>query len=241
MTRFLVIVLVGGVFPEGSFNSQDRIWVFNYDGNIDQVGVQYTIGEWMHIAMVHNGGIMNVYKNGALVGSVNSGTTQSPDTGAIPVLYIGGMIVGPNNWLYEGDIDELRLYTTALSQTEIQNTMFDELVGNETGLAAYYTMNALNGNTLPDDQVANLHDGTLNGGTIPLPPYLVISSAFDKPVASDLTVVTNEDTPISITLTGLDKQNDPLTYNLFSLAVTGCFKRNSPKLNLYAEFKREWS
>ncbi|MAT41681.1 MAG: hypothetical protein CL609_05015 [Anaerolineaceae bacterium] len=217
-------------FSRGILNSQDRIWLFNYDGNIDQIGVQYTIGEWMHIAFVHSGGVLYAYKNGVLVGSVNSGTTQSPDTGAIPVLYIGGMIVGPNNWLYEGDIDELRLYTTALTQTEIQNTMFDELVGNETGLAAYYTMNALNGNTLPDDQVDSLHDGTLNGDSVPLAPYLVTSAAFDKPVVSDLSVVTNEDTPVWLTLPGLDKQNEPLTYNYSPTLSLGVLSGTAPNL-----------
>jgi hypothetical protein len=215
----------------GISNGLDRIWIWNKDisGN-DIISLSYSTDEWIHIAMVHENGVLYAYKNGVLVGSTLSGTTQLPNTGAIPVLNIGGMIVGSSYWMFEGDIDEVRLYTTALTQTEIRNTMFDVLVGNETGLAAYYSMNALNGNTLPDDQVANLHDGTLQGA--PALPYLVMSAAFDKPVASDLNVVTNEDTPVSFTLPGFDKQSDPLnlTYNYSPSLALGILSGTAPNL-----------
>lgn len=230
----------------GILNGLDRIWVFNYDANIDYIGVQYTAGEWIHLSMVHSGGVMTVYKNGQLVGSVNSGTTASPDTGAIPTLHIGGMIVGSRNWLFEGDIDEVRLYNTALTQSEIQNSMFTELVGNEPGLAAYYTMNVLNGNSLPDDRVDALgdpvtdpHNGTLFGSGTAAPPYITASTAFDKPVTMDQSVTTNEDTAVVINLFGSDPQDDILTYSIVTppangvLSGTGPSRTYTPNLNYF--------
>ncbi len=42
----------------GIINGQDRIWVFNWDGTPDRVGATYTPGEWVHITLVHGGGIL---------------------------------------------------------------------------------------------------------------------------------------------------------------------------------------
>ncbi len=204
----------------GIVNGEDRIWVWNFDGNTDYVGVKYSVNEWVQIALVHNGGLLSVYKNGQLGGTVNSGTTDQPNTGGLPNLQIGGVIVGTTNyWAYEGDIDEVRIYNTALSPVEIQNTLFDELVGNETGLVAYYPMNILDSGKLPDqrvdalgDPVLDPHDGTLFGTTLPPVPFLTSSSAFDKPLTMDQRLTTNEDTSKTIVLFGADKQNDPLTF-----------------------------
>jgi len=48
----------------GIVNGQDRIWINNWDGNLDYVGITYTVGEWVHIAMVHSNGVLRAYKNG---------------------------------------------------------------------------------------------------------------------------------------------------------------------------------
>jgi hypothetical protein len=172
----------------GIVGGQDRIWIFNWDGSsgsaIDQIGVPYTAGEWIHIAMVHDGGILKAYKNGELVGSVASGTTQQPNTGALPVLYLGGIIVTPSrNYTFQGQIDEVRLWNVARSETEINADMQQLLTGSEIGLAAYYQMSDGSGLTLTDDSVNNWNGALLDGdaGVPPngLPPQWVDSGAFD--------------------------------------------------------------
>ena len=51
-----------------------------------------------------------------------------------------------------------------------------------------------------------------------------IKPVSDPPVADDQTVTTNEDTPLTIKLTGRDIENDPLTYLVKSLPSNGKLK-----------------
>ncbi|MGD8634627.1 MAG: hypothetical protein PVF85_13720, partial [Anaerolineales bacterium] len=65
------------------FNGDDRIWVWNVDANgLDIIGVEYTPGVWIQIALVHRAGILSVYKNANLIGSVSSGETYLPSPNA---------------------------------------------------------------------------------------------------------------------------------------------------------------
>ncbi len=218
----------------GNINGEDRLWIWNYDTDVDSVSIRYTAGEWVHITLVHDGGVLSAYKNGQFVGSVNSGTTTQPFTGGLPVLEIGGVFIDISDaWLFEGEIDEVRLYNRALTQTEIQNTMFEPLVGNESGLTAYYTMNTLDGGFLPDELVDEIGDPVLNpnNGILygePQLPYLLSSTAFDKPVTSDQTLSTNEDTSIPVSLVAVDKQGDPLTYEIVSGPAHGILSGSAP-------------
>ncbi|EDN70577.1 conserved hypothetical protein [Beggiatoa sp. PS] len=59
--------------------------------------------------------------------------------------------------LFEGQIDEVRIWNTARTQAEIQANMNITLQGNESGLVAYYPFDAL----LTSDQTSNTNDGTL--------------------------------------------------------------------------------
>jgi hypothetical protein len=170
----------------GILGGQDRIWFYNWDGNMDQIGIPYTPGEWVHIAWVHNGGVLRAYKNGVLAASVSSGTTLQPSTGALPVIYLGGVIFNASRiYTFQGQIDEVRLWNVARSSAEINATMRSLLSGSETGLAAYYQMSDGAGLVLTDDSV-DIYDwnGTLLdwGPGVPpngFPPQWVTSTAFD--------------------------------------------------------------
>jgi hypothetical protein len=167
----------------GVINGEDRIWLFNYDGNSDRVGVTYTPDEWIHIVYVHENGVLRAYKNGVEVGSVASGTTQQPP--AYPVLHIGGIIINSSrNFTFLGEIDEVRIWNVARTATEIQENIRRELSGSESGLAAYYKMSDGEGTSLTDDSIydwtGTLYDG---GWTVPpdgSPPQWVLSEAFGE-------------------------------------------------------------
>ncbi|CCG52403.1 Protein of unknown function precursor; putative adhesin [Flavobacterium indicum GPTSA100-9 = DSM 17447] len=77
---------------------------------------------------------------------------------------------------FRGDIDDVRVWNIALTQTEIMNSMNCELQGNETGLALYYKFNQgvdqANNTTITNslDATTNNNNGiltnfTLNGTT----------------------------------------------------------------------------
>ena len=97
--------------------------------------------DWHHIAVVKNTNLANnleIYVDGALgaTGTVNLNITSEN-------LLIGGRSY--NNLapfeLYEGNLDEVRIWNTARTATEINATKDCELLGNESGLLAYYTFN----------------------------------------------------------------------------------------------------
>ena len=169
----------------GVINGVDRIWVWNYDGSAgtttDLIGIEYTPEEWVHISLVHGGGRLKAYKNGVEVGNLASGLTVQPN--ATPKLHLGGIINNASrNWTFKGEIDEVRLWSRELSEAEINQDMYRTLVGDESGLAAYYQMSDGVGLVLTDDSL-NSWDGTLMDGAVDVPPdgfppAWVISGAF---------------------------------------------------------------
>ena len=149
---------------------------------MDQIGVPYTAGAWIHLAMVHDGGVLRAYKYGVEVAAIASGATRQPDTGAHPRLVLGGLIfTSIRNYTLQGQIDELRLWNVARSAAEINANMRLLLTGNEAGLAAYYQMSDGSGAMLTDDSVYSW-EGTLWDGCCGVPadgPILwVPSGAF---------------------------------------------------------------
>ncbi|VXB24105.1 conserved exported hypothetical protein [Flavobacterium sp. 9AF] len=96
---------------------------------------------WHHIAVVKNANTTNnleIYIDGVLgvTGTVNIDITSDN-------LFIGAR--GYNNLapgeLFDGDLDEVRIWNTARTATEINDSKDCELLGNESGLLAYYTFN----------------------------------------------------------------------------------------------------
>ncbi len=156
---------------QGVVGGQDRIWIWNYDGNYDAIGIPYTVGEWTHIALVHDNNILSAYKNGLLISQIASGATELPNTGAQPTLYIGGIIINDTNrnFTFEGHIDEVRIWNIARTSDQIRQDMYSTLTP-QTGLAAYYQMSDGSGTILTDNS-GNNHNGTLLDGANNSPPY----------------------------------------------------------------------
>ena len=203
----------------GIIGGQDRIWIFNFDGNMDQIGVPYTAGEWVHLAMVHDGGILRAYKNGVEVASMASGATLQPSTGAHPRLVLGGLIFNSARiYTLQGQIDEVRIWNVARSTAEINANMRLLLSGTEAGLAAYYQMSDGAGLALSDDSLSDwsgiLHDGGWGVPPNDLPPQWVTSGAFD---------VIQPSVTINQGASQLDPTNaSPIMFDVvFSEAVTG--------------------
>lgn len=192
----------------GAVGGQDRIWVWNYDNNgFDMIGIEYSVDVWTHIALVHESGTLSAYKDGVLIGSVASGATLQPNTGAQPVLHVGGIInTTTRNWTFEGDIDEVRIWDGGRSQAEIQQDMWQPLTGNESGLAAYYQMTDAAGTAVTDNS-GNGWTATLFDGDVGVPPdgqtaQWISPGAFGGPPAPTATP-TNTAVPPTATNTPL--------------------------------------
>lgn len=146
-------ILIGNAhwgIARADIGGADRLWLYNNDGNEERVGIPYASGEWAHLALVHAGGSLNAYKNGALVGSVSSGNTAND----------ADLLIGSG---FAGQLDELRLWNSALSAQQIRENMFQTVRHNETGLAAYYRFDQQNDASVTTvyDTAVSSHHGTM--------------------------------------------------------------------------------
>ncbi len=157
----------GGANVRWSYHiNQNRTHLTAYNGSPGVTwNYNFNQNEWYHIAFVEQGTTTTAYINGVSQGSRiygSSGTTGLP-------LRIGSSGGGE---YFIGDIDEVRVWSRALSECEIQEGMNCELSGTEAGLKAYYPFNqglagqANGGETSLEDATGNGHDGTLINFTL---------------------------------------------------------------------------
>jgi hypothetical protein len=81
-----------------------------FDGN---AALQFNT--WYHVAMTYDGASLRLYVNGTLDGGV---AASGPIVATGQALYFGGLGTGP--WFFNGRVDEVSLYSRALSVSEIQ-------------------------------------------------------------------------------------------------------------------------
>lgn len=93
---------------------------------------------WQHYAWIFTGSEVQLWLDGNMVGSSpsSSGPITSTDT---PLAL--GQLISPFNFFYGGRMDEVSLWSKALTQSEIQDMIDNELVGNEDNLELYYKFN----------------------------------------------------------------------------------------------------
>lgn len=125
-------------------------------------------GTWYHIATVFNNGYWDFYVNGVAQG------TNVPDQGALTsvpdyaALSVTNLLFGAQNHSsvddFVGSLDDIRLWSTARTATQIQNNRSHELVGNEAGLIGYWKLNESSGSVVNDSQTnSTVRQGTSSG------------------------------------------------------------------------------
>ncbi len=114
---------------------------------------------WYHIAGVYNGTQLKMYINGVLQNTEDA--IGDLTLGAGVVVNIGDNPTWPGRF-WNGKLDEVRIWSTARTEAEIQANMSNELNGTEIGLVAYYPMNEGTGNTTADNSVNNNNGQLIN-------------------------------------------------------------------------------
>ncbi len=95
-------------------------------------------GEWQHYAWVFNQNTLELFVDGVSIGtSTASGTFQ----GSTRPFTVGITLQAGFNFIYKGGADEVSLWSKALSETEVQDMIANELVGDEEDLITYYKFN----------------------------------------------------------------------------------------------------
>ena len=111
-------------------------------------------GIWSHVAATYDGSTLRLYLNGVEVASA-AGSGGIYD-GVLPV-HLG--LFTTSNPSFEGDLDEVRVWSVARTAGELRQEMFTELNGSETGLEGYWKFADQDGR----DYTSNGNDGTVNG------------------------------------------------------------------------------
>ena len=119
---------------------------------------------WAHLAATYNGSTVKLYVNGVEAATA-AAVSYTPGS---RILDIGRRPDGEET-RFAGRIDEVRIWNTARTQTQIANAKDNPLAGTETNLLAYYNFNQGTANgtntgvTNLTDATANAKNGTLNG------------------------------------------------------------------------------
>jgi Concanavalin A-like lectin/glucanases superfamily len=124
------------------------------------------LGEWYHLALVADNVQVSFYVNGELQGTDTTG--YSLDYAALP-LYFGRTNASGGGWegFFNGQIDEVRIWNTTLTQTTIRQWMHREVSDshpNYGNLVGYWKLNEGSGQTVYD-ATANDNDGTLGSSS----------------------------------------------------------------------------
>lgn len=153
----------GFVFAINTWNSSNRRLLLETRGREAISSGTVTWNVWQHVAVTVSGNIVRFYINGNLVGTSSQVNLQAS---SYPT-YIGDFAVFFGGGKYKGRMDELRVWSYARSQGQIQADMNCEIAGNESGLIGYYKFNngTAGGNNagvtnLPDESSYNNY-GTL--------------------------------------------------------------------------------
>ena len=83
--------------------------------------VEFTANEWQHVASTYDGSIQSIYVGGELVAEEQQDVTP-PVTPAAGPAYIGAYAKG-EGYLFQGMIDDLKIYNTALDQGDVAFSM----------------------------------------------------------------------------------------------------------------------
>lgn len=200
LTQKLVNATVEGWVKWESLNKWSRVFDFGKEGNAavlqneretatlffslwDRSGKLHRAqgfkaieqGKWQHMAIVCGKTGMQLYVNGERVGE---------DSYVIPFNAISGgtNYLGKSNWdsdaPFHGYIADFRVWSEARSQSEIQQTMFTQIKGDEAGLAGYWRFTNAEGAQSPDLTAAGFHAKLHAGAAVmnaPGPPISLVS------------------------------------------------------------------
>lgn len=113
-------------------------------------------GTWYHIAAVFDNGTWDFYVDGVARGTnvldLGGGMSVPNYAGSgAPNLLFGVQNNSPVGD-FVGSLDDIRLWGTARTQTEIQSNKSHELAGNEAGLIGYWRLNESSGPAVQDSQ-----------------------------------------------------------------------------------------
>lgn len=159
---------------------------------------------WFHVAAVRSGSTVEIIVNGNPLTTTSTGASAWTSlSSAVPSTFYVGRAGNPGEASYfRGQIDDVRLWTTARTSNQVSTARRQRLWGNETGLGTYlpmsgYPMTSVDGRgTSVPNMVTGSQTGLLRGGVrfvasgagivLPPTPYqLALASSSDSGTIGD--------------------------------------------------------
>jgi len=145
--------------------NMESIWAMKFGGRDGTCPAYGLDGEsvanqdqWHHFAYTATEAGSKLYIDGVLIDeteeSFSCQSNYSPS-------YIGWHGANQSSYFY-GLIDEISIWSTALTQAQIQSYMTTSPTGNESGLVGYWNFNEGEGTTLTDQKGYNGYTGTFD-------------------------------------------------------------------------------
>lgn len=121
-----------------------------------------TLNSWNHVAGTFANGVMKIYVNGIAVATATAPFSSLP-------AHTNEITIGMDPYSYavasffDGRIDDVRIWNTTRTATEISNNMSNCLIGNEAGLKNYFKLFENSGTKILD--IVTNSVGTMSGMT----------------------------------------------------------------------------
>lgn len=159
------------VYHQSGSNRITVVYNRNHSGGITVSGGVFTVppvSTWYHLAVTYDGTTTKVYFNGieqTMFQPVNGSPLEKSPTAELALGYIKSSASNPG-WgfgTFLGQMDDVRIWNTARTITEINNNKDACLSGPQVGLVDYYKLNEATGGIAID--AAGTSNGTLTNMT----------------------------------------------------------------------------
>ncbi len=125
-------------------------------------GAEMELNKWSHIAGTYDGETIKFYLNGILM--EEQAATGNIDWEFLPIDFRIGTFYDDNEDVrFNGQIDEVKIWDTALTAEEIRANMCQKMVGDEENLIGYFNLNDGPGSINVTDLSVNANHGVVEG------------------------------------------------------------------------------
>jgi len=199
-------ILMKGAYGYGmAIDASNRLYFWDQGGgNANNTWSDVTVpaNTWSHVAVTiqDNGSSLSVklYLNGVNVGNKTSPVAQINDNSESLIIGRQGTGCGCN--YFNGKLDDVRVWNTVRTASEIAASMNSCLSGAETGLLALYKMDDGSGTTLLDSKSGN--NGTVVGTALWTSGNVVCGTVCSLQMSATATVTVNPLPQATITANG---------------------------------------
>ncbi len=124
-------------------------------------------GQWHHFAARRESNTLTYFADGQPVASLTTEKIGNYDISSNQALLIGWDLVNQPSTPFAGELDEIRIWSRALEDTEIQSGMLRSTQIDKTGLVGYWSFDEGSGEVVNDRSGNNYHGMIFGASWLP--------------------------------------------------------------------------